>query len=667
MVSPQVLASVVSAGEGVPLPEGFAAVSIEAEGSAALIPLCVVVRTAPPAAGTIDDGPLIILSERLDARCYLGCMTDGSARVLRWIELWVQDTDGLIDVPPAYRDAMHNARIDDRWRRWCRMVEAAGRADGIVCAGWEHQHPAPILVDLADLRSIRPVEGASNGYWLLCENDSLLTERGLPAYGPTTHRYLYVPELGSETYFIPVTRGAPVNDRCLTPEEALGIGPTRVGLNLGAGMMMARVWQGVLLDQHIDELSGEKVVSSGGAGSTGALGMNGDRARVDRGLGLLVITVGRAGRLVETLHLKLRLLADAVASVRDAVADIGAPMLNVRSESFAVARPRESFGLPSEWAARVTLREPGVGVGIDLAGGEATLYMGPGGATSVYSPGVTGANVAGVGALRIRQVLADSDGAVIEARLVMQERAVLGPGDLVWLRVSVGGQRLDLYATPDFKKSTAATEIPLRTIKQPLSDSLRQKIKSAEGVNIPGTMFETLPMASTPHDLYSLAVLGVRILLCADRPLGTACSDFQDFARYIEDSAANEDDDKRTPLEERVRRVLDGRDPDGEKWRDAIGPQHLRREPWDAASALAVVTPGLWCGVLAALVRSIPGLGPDSTSKNYAEAPPKAPERVFDPLLADLRPLVVKSRSLVVSDTGSNAEIRSLILSKSKR
>lgn len=285
----------------------------------------------------------------------------------------------------------------------------------------------------------------------------------------------------------------------------------------------------------------------------------------------------------------------------------------------------------------------------------------------MYSPGVVGANVAGVGALRIRQVLADADGVVIEARLVMQERAVLGPGDLVWLRVSVGGQRVDLYATPDFKKSTAATEIPLRTVKQPLTDSLRQKIKSAEGVNIPGTMFETLPMASTPHDLYSLAMLGVRILLCADRPLGTACSDFQDFARFLEDSAAGEDDDKRTPLHERIGRVLEGADSEREKWREAVGPQHLRREPWDSASALAVVTTGLWSGVLAALVRSIPGLGPDSTARNYAEAPPKAPERVFDPLLSDLRSLVIRSRSLVVSDSGSNTEIRSLILRKSKR
>lgn len=668
VVSAEVLTTATAGGVGQTLPAGFAPVSIEAEGSAGLLSVCVVVRTSAAPKGAVDDGPLLILRERLDAKCYLGCVTDSSLRVQRWVEIWVQDTDGLIDVPPAYRDAMTNARLDERWHRWFQSLEASGLADGLVHAGWEHQHPTPLLIDMKEQRAVRPVEGGSNGYWLLCEDDGLLASRGLPAYGSTAHRYLHVRELGGETFFIPVTKGAPTSERCLTPEEALGLGPGRVALNLSAGLMLVLDWQGHTLEQHVDTLGGEKTVAAGGAGATGAARRhaNGTASALSEGFGTGLLTVGRAGRLLETLHLKLRVFLDAVASVRASVAASEAPLLNITAESFAVRRPVCGPGIPAAWTVQAALREAGVGVGIELAGGDAKLYMGPGGATSVYSPGVTGANVAGVGALRIRQVIADGDGAVIEARLVMQERAVLGPGDLIWLRVSVGGNRIDLYATPDFKKGTAATEVPLRTIKQPMSDTLKQKLKASEGVNIPGAMFETLPMAGTPHDLYSLAVLGVRILLCADRSLGIASSDFQDFARFLEDAAAAEDEGKRVPLDQRIRKVLEATDAESAKWRDAVGPHHLRREPWDPMSALSVVTPGLWSLVLAALVRSIPGMGPDSTCKTYSESPPKAPERVFDALAGDLHPLVIRTRSMVVSDSGSNAEIRSLVIKRIK-
>ncbi|MCG3124841.1 MAG: hypothetical protein GIKADHBN_03338 [Phycisphaerales bacterium] len=659
MVSNEVLAMVVAGGVGSPLPDGYAPVSIEADGLTPLLSMCVVVRTGPAAKGQADDGPLVILRERLDARCYLGCVVDAAQRVQRWVEVWVQDIDGLVDAPPSYRDAMTNARVDERWRAWCRSIDAAGLGSSVLRAGWENDHPAPMLIDLKELRVVRPVEGGSNGYWLLCEDDGLLASRGLPAYGSTSHRYLFVPELGNETFFVPVTKDAPQNDRCLTAEEAIGAGPGKVGLNIGAGLMLVRDWQGLSLDSHVDQLGGEKVVSAATPASA-----NGSVYGTGLGPGLLA--VGRAGRLLETLHLKLRLVVDAVEAVRDAVRVSGAPLLNVSAENFAVLKSPGGGGVPSGWTARATLREPGAGVGIDLAGGETTLYMGPGGATSVYSPGVTGANIAGVGSLRIRQVLADAQGAALEARLVMQERIVLGPGDLLWLRVSVGGQRLDLYATPDFKKPTAASEVPVRTVRQPMDDAVKAKLKSMEGVNIQGAMFEALPMAGPAHDLYALAVLGVRILLSGDRSLGLAWSDFEDFARFVEDAAASEEEGKRTPLEARIGRVMEGGDADSARWRDAVGPQHLRKEAWDPASALAVVTPGVWNAVLAMLVRAIPAKGPDSTVKSYGESPGKAPETVFSGLLGEAQRLAVKTRSLVVSDGGSNAEIRGLILRRVK-
>jgi hypothetical protein len=647
---PSNISSATANGIGSTLPEGFVAVSIDAEGYTPILSLCVIVR-----AGGADAG-LIAIRDRLDARCVLGCVSDAAQRVQKWVEIWVQDTDGLADVPPAYRDSLSNARLDERWRRWAGSVEAGELGSGVVRAGWETDHPTPILIDTAEWRAVRPVEGGNNGYWVLCEDDALLQSRGLAPYSSSLQRYLYVREAGAETFFVPVTRGAPTGERCLAPEEALGLNQKRPALNLAGGLMLVTPWSGDSLEQYLDELSGQQVVDLSQKNISGGSKRAGESDAVNAGAaGNGYLTVGRSGRLLETLHLKVRALLECATAVRAEVERSDAPLLNLATDSFSVRGAEVSGSLPRSWTARVCLREPGVGVSVSLAGGGATLHMGPGGPVTVYSPGVTGAQIAGVGSFRVRQVTVEGENVTIEGRLAMNEREVVGPGDMFWLRLNLAGQRVDLYATPDVKKAAASTEVALRTVRQAMPDKLRQQIKASEGVNLTGARFETLATAGSPHDLYALAILGVKSLLCAGRSVGVGSDDLQSFARHIAEAP-----DAARPLEDRVRDLITT-DPDAKRWRDAVGPQHLRREAWDSMSALSVVTPELWSAVLAALVRALPGVGPESTCKDFSDAPVGAIHRVFDRLVSDLRMLAVKSRSLVVSDSGANSEIRSLL------
>src|SRR5258708_24419544 len=81
--------------------------------------LCVLVRQTPDAVA----GSFILLRDLHDALVYLGCLTDAGGRVLQWIEVWVQNVDGLEASLPAYREAFSNFALDERWRNQKQAFE----------------------------------------------------------------------------------------------------------------------------------------------------------------------------------------------------------------------------------------------------------------------------------------------------------------------------------------------------------------------------------------------------------------------------------------------------------------------------------------------------------------------------------------------------------------
>jgi hypothetical protein len=61
------------------------------------------------------------------------------------------------------------------------------------------------------------------------------------------------------------------------------------------------------------------------------------------------------------------------------------------------------------------------------------------------------------------------------------------------------------------------------------------------------------------------------------------------------------------------------------------------------------------------MARLFPGIGPDSYCRNFGDAPPGAMQRVFEPAMADLHRIIVKTRSLIVVDWRLNREIGRII------
>ncbi|MBM4108293.1 MAG: hypothetical protein FJ255_05700 [Phycisphaerae bacterium] len=609
-------------------PEGYRLAPIERGGA---VRLCVVLNGNEPVA----------LREGLDARVYLACIADAAGRVQRWLELWVQEVDGVARAPSAYRDKLDNAALDQRWSARADAL-AEFVPGGLVRTGFETHHPPALFLDPATLA---PVDGPERR---LCTDEAALSQGGANAYASTLARYLIKEGSLTPANAAAGSEGPDALARSLGVAGAIPINP-------GAGLLLAAPFLPLAYDAYADALSGlsadhgdETLLRELAEANLGA----GDA--INAGL-LTWGEPGRLGRVVETLHLKLRLLAEAVWQVREATQRSQEPLLNVSSAGFRVRVGGRGTGLPYLWTARVALVQPGEGLALCIPGAtggvEARYFLaadaaGPG----IYRPAAMGHGASGRGLLRLRRVTTDASGTLLEATLTCRERLSASPRDLVWLRFAVAGARADVYGTVEQETALASGELRIRTVAQRMPGDLPARLKQAEGVPIQDAMFELVPMFSTPVDLYGLAVLGVRTLLVDGRnTLPIAFDELLSLAYQ-----ASQDADG--TLEGRIAGLLQS-DP---RWRDTLGPHRLHADVKDPEEGLSAIPPGLWAEVLAALVRMLPAIGAESWCGDLGDAPAGSVHRVFDGPSEDLRRLLVRSRGLLLGDLKWSRELHAI-------
>jgi len=629
------------------MPQGYAAAPLTEAEQNARVRLCAVVRTGVKA----GESPLVSLRDTLDARVCLGALVDAAGIVHEWVELWVQDLAGLGEALPGYRAALSNAALD---HRWAVRAEAFAKVEGagLIGTGWETENPAPMFIDVKKLAPIAAKDRRAGATWALCKDEALLARKGVPAYGSTISRHLYQPDLGDETPLLPL-------DMVGADPAAMGVGAAGevVAVNGGGGRMMVRPYAPLAFEQYIDALTGveseagpaDKLLKGIAESATGSAA-----GAAKTGGWLNLSAAGTPARLVEALHLKLMAVAGAASCVRAAVAGTQTPMLNITGRSFRVRLAQGAGTLPLWWTAQVEVAEPGEGVELPIEGTTAKYYLASTGSQmSVYTPAAMGRSASGKGWLRLRNVMSESNGAILEGTLTTQDRLSPGRNDLVWLRFSVGNTRVDLYATLDDKDAMASGEMKVRTIPHALSEDVTARLKSAVGVPIQDVSFELVPLLSSPCDLYALGVLAVRTLLTGPgRPLPVALDDLFSLAAEAARLAESGED-----LPGRLLRVFES----NKKWAASMGPQKLLAGVTDADEAFLAIPPRLWFGTLAAIIRMFTGLSTDSRCRDLGDAAPGGIHKVFDGVLDDLYALLTSCRSLIVSDPGLSSDIREVV------
>jgi hypothetical protein len=675
------LAALILAETPAALPPGFAFIPMTPE-QTGVARLGVVIATTPGKSG------IIVLREMLDARVVLGAIADAASKVHEFVEIWVQDTAGLATAPPTYRENLSNRVLDDRWRSRAKAFEAVGSGGGVVIrTGWEDSHPEPMFVDLKKLVPLRAAEKSSGGPWALCEDDEFLRKKGKEPYSASLTRYLYAPMQGDRSPLVAVA-GPDAPDAAGVVRD-LGLPSDAAAVSLG-GLMLALPLAPLSFEQYLDAIGG----SAGGANDANhsierlvrqRAASGGGGASAGGGGGWLgAASASPTRRLPEVLHLKLRLLAEAVAIVR--ASSLEGPLLNLTADSFRVhlAYPGTSSvgvggsGLPAWWTARVTLSVPGEAARLPIPGSQTPYFVAGSNRLSVYSASTLGASTQGRGTLRIRRVVDASLGSsggtppasaggetgvpfgtMFECTLTSQERLVVGANDLVWLRFSIDGLRIDTYALAESKSAVSGAELRLKTLPQELPSGSAERLTQAAGVPIPGAMFEILPLLSTPSDLYSLGVLAIRTLLVND---GTSLAVALDELMSLANACAGEKPPEGVPDPIQALAAVIGtvmaRD---KRYLESLGCQRLLSDKTDPAIAAALIPARLWHETLATILRMFPAVGWFSRCKDFGDAPPGAPHRVYDPIQDHLHALLTKTRSLLVADHAMNREVHEVM------
>ena len=635
------------------IPEGYAAVPVSAGQAAGSLRICVLVRREPdPVAGH-----LMILRDLIDGRVILGCVVDARGAVQGWVELWVQDLEGLSGTAVACREALSNAVLDRRWEQTCRCLAQTDPAS-LIRTGWETEHPLPTYIDLTSMEPVHPTDAQSGEPWTLCRDDALLEGKGLPAYSTSLHRYLYLPGLGADGPVAPATPDAPKGESVVPATEVTGGRRGLLALNVGGGLMLVRRHGPIRLEPMIDLLSGgswpgvfhgRSMLNLGPASE--AL-KNSDPNLTDGGW-LYLGRHGRPGRIVEAFHLKLRLLSDAVRAVRRAVELTQRPLLNMTADSFQVRLGQPGSGLPFLWTSRAVLCDSGDAVVLPIHTSDAQYFLqGRSAGASVYRPASAGQAVRGQGTVRIRQALTESGSTIVEGTFATQERFQAARYDLIWLRLNLSCGRVDLYGQLEQTTALAAGEWRFRTVGQRFGGQAVEALRAAEGVPIADTHFEIVPLLSTPCDLYSLAVLAVRTLLVnGQTTLAVALDEALSLARQV---AAERDESIGLGL--RIHTIFE----DDPRWAQSLGPNRLIHEGISPEEAFDLIPAEVWWDTLGLIVRLVPGIGPDSLVRDYGDAPPGGIHKVFDPAIEQLDDLLLRTRSLILIDWRFNREVHAV-------
>jgi hypothetical protein len=638
------------------LPAGFAAVPITPARSESPLKICIVLHTASQ--GAVSAGSPVLLHDSPETRTYLGCVLDAGSYVHKWLEISVQNVTAVPGVPATVLPGMEsNALLD---KRWSQNVAALEQVDpvGLIRTGWESEPPPAVWIDPASMRLIQAVDTESQDAFTLCRDEGALAGAGLPPYGSTLHRYLYLPRSAGK-FFIPVTQDAPTGPRTRPLSSLTGDRTDLRPLNL-AGLMMVRALTTADFESYIDVLSARPDSRI----HTHMPRPNGSDAQLrgpvsDDGW-MFSPRQGRHAQALEAFYLKLRAFYDAVAAVQTVVARTGRPMLNLDAHHFRVTLSDPAAALPHLWTARVTLAEGGRALELTIPASDRRYYLAPAGSSSpVYQPQRSTASAYSRALLRVRSVIPEtSNGVVVEGTLTTQERIEPVGNDLLWVRVDHATAPIDLYAHVSTDEAPVPGELRFRSVGQQLTAPVGQYLKSLEGAST-GAGFSLLPVLDSACDLYSLAVLAVRTFYVnGQNSLPVALDEMLSFARRVA-----QEYDESAPFRMRLGEVFESQP----HWKLALGSHRLNWDKLPADEASELVPQELWTALTAVVVSMFPGVGPDSICRDMCSAPPGAPERVFEPCKRALNDLLVRARSLIVVDWRSNREIVAVIESERAR
>jgi hypothetical protein len=619
--------------------------------------ICVLVRfESSPAAG-----PFILLREVPGSRVYLGAICDAEVRIQEWIEIWVQTVEMKEMAFAGYQEQLSNHVFDQYWRAECAVAKKT-IPDKVIVTAMEHDNPGPVLIKQAPPGGNSSLALTQVSHWKLCKNDSVLTSLGLPPYSTSPYRYLYEPEASGTATFLAVSSDAPANAHVQSVDRLNALPEVRIVFNPHAGLIRILRFNPLELERYLRILEGAAWDET--APEMTALAPNSQYAQLrawsasPKGLPFLLHGANEsANRLNEIAFLKLAALLDMFKEVRTQVGAHQLPLLNLSLTSFRVSLPGVGDQFPALWAAKCALVKPGQAYPLKIRSTEQRYFIRLGRIEpSPYLPEGLGAHSFGIGSVRIRNVIKESEGTVLEGTLVAEDYLGLDAHDLLWFKLSVGEQRLEFFAHVYTSEAVGPREARFRTVPTRLAEAVTGHLQQAAGTVFARSPYEIWPLLSSPCDMYSLGVMSVRILLANNQSnLPVVLDEVVGLARHL---------GKEKPGEVSLPAELNAAFERDARLFDLVSPHNLIEAGGSPQEARNKINLELWLEAISIVLRLFPGTGVHSFCKDLGDVSPLALETVFDRPIEELERLLLRFRSVLLPGLSANEEIAGIILAE---
>lgn len=615
--------------------------------------VCVLVRAQPdPSAG-----PYVLLRELPGSRVYLGAVCDAEARVQDWVEIWVQNLEMRDLAFSSHQECLTNFAFDKQWLSEYAMFKK-GLPDATMVTGMEEKNPAPILIKRHTGKTPPAVAAVEITPWQICKDDQLLDSHGLPRYSTSPYRYLLQPNAEPKT-FLATAADAPANSH-VQPLERLGGSDGNHIFNPHGGLLRVTRFSPLGLEEYLQVLEGQ-AWSGIGPGATQLFPRSiyaELRKWSEKPKGMPYLLHGwehSVSRLNEIFFLKLAALRNIFKEVRNYVQAQQLPMLNLSPASFRVTLPEAGDQFPVLWSTQCSLVKPGQAHPLNIKSTEQKYFIRLGKVEpSPFLPEGLGAHSFGIGSVRLRNVLLESNGIVLEGTLVAEDYLGLDAYDLLWFKLPLGEEKLEFYAHVYTAEAVGPREARFRTVPVKLADAMQARLKSSAGTTFAKSPYEIWPLLSSPCDVYSLGIMAIRFLLANGKSnLPVIVDDVLGLARHLGKDAG--DGEKLQPklkaLLEREKGLM-----------DLVSPHALIQREWTPEQARAQIHMDIWLEAIALVLRLFPGAGAHSYCKSFGDVSPIALETVFDHPIQELESLVLRLRSALAPSLSANEEIAGALL-----
>jgi len=637
------------------LPPGFLLAPIHSADDGTPLRVCVLVRDQPDPAG----GAFLLLREQPGARVYLGAEADSEGSIRDWLEIWVQTLQFKDLSFSNYQERLSNHAFDQRWRSEYELAKATF-PDDLIVTGAELKSPPPILIRKGISGKGGAFAATQPSTWQLCNDDAVLESLGLPAYSISPFRYLSETGGAGGKTFLATSEDAPTNPHVQGIERLKASPDVREVFNPHAGLLRVARFFPLDLDSFLRLLEGEAwqatVPGVPRLLTSGIYSELQTWSAAPKGMPFLLN--GRTGarladRLNEIFFLKLSILHELFKEVRRSVKSLQLPLLNLTPGSFAISLADAGEQFPALWTARCKLVKPGQAYPLQIKSTEQKYFIRLGqGEPSIFLPETLGAHSFGLGTVRLRNLVQEADGIVLEGTLVAEDYLRLEPNDLLWFKLPLAEEKLEFYAHVYTAEAVGPKEARFRTVPAKLPDNTAATLKKSL-ITFSKAPYEIWPLLSSPCDLYSLGTLGIRILLANHASnLPAMVDDLQGLARNVGKEATDE------ALTAKLEKLFEAE----KTLLDLVSPHSLTDLGLNPQQARAQIAWPIWLDAIALLLRLFPGTSSYAFCKGFGDVSPLALETVFDQPLQELETLVLRLRSLVTPTLFDNREITAAIM-----